>query len=442
MKSNIIWKLSKYKPVRPYNQKYLDYKFLNDNTFFKHNFYVPFILIIFLLKKCGIKFYRYPDQFGHQNFDIEYFLREEISDFGIHIFILGVSVPNDFLYSKHKKLLNIVRLPKWLLKKIFAIDKFSKIKFGKSIFNGSEYVYKKIDIVKKDWDKQSSKIIFTKKELEMGEDLLKNLGLEKYNFVTFASRNNNYYLKNNKDLFEFFNKKDNKITITEHENELAQIYRNSDFLKYKSSIQFLNDQGYKSVRVGAGENEVSLNDSFFVDFAGKFRNELGYKGHFLDIFLLHFSKFFVGGGTGINASIVTTPVPALAVNAFPWPWLCVPPRKIDMYVPKIYTNDDKDLIHFRDLLELSTLIDWRTFYDGGLFFSENKNLKVIDNTSAEILEAVKEMFFRIQNNFETRIDDTYIGREFNKIIKPEHEIHAIKSQISLSFIKKYKNLIL
>jgi len=188
MKSKVVWKLSEYKPVRPYNQKYLDYKFLNDNTFFKHNFYVPFILIIFLLKKCGIKFYRYPDQFGHQNFDIEYFLREEISDFGIHIFILGVSVPNDFLYSKHKKLLNIFRLPKWLLKKIFAIDKFSKIQFGKSIFNGSEYVYKKIDIVKKEWDKQSSKIIFTKKELEMGEDLLKNLGLEKYNFVTFASR--------------------------------------------------------------------------------------------------------------------------------------------------------------------------------------------------------------------------------------------------------------
>ena len=60
--------------------------------------------------------------------------------------------------------------------------------------------------------------------------------------------------------------------------------------------------------------------------------------------------------------------------------------------------------NFRDLLDLSTLIDYRTFYDGGLFFSENKNLKVIDNSSEEILEAVKEMFFRIENNFNSKID--------------------------------------
>ena len=65
-------------------------------------------------------------------------------------------------------------------------------------------------------------------------------------------------------------------------------------------------------------------------------------------------------------------------------------RDIDMYIPKIYCSDPNNLIHFSDLLKLSTQIDWRTFYDSS-FFENNNNLSVIDNTPNEILNAVKEM---------------------------------------------------
>jgi len=77
--------------------------------------------------------------------------------------------------------------------------------------------------------------------------------------------------------------------------------------------------GYKSVRVDAHENEKFFEESYFIDYAEKYRSSFGDNGHFLDIFLLHHCKYFVNGPSGINADIVTTKRPALVVNAFPWP---------------------------------------------------------------------------------------------------------------------------
>ena len=150
MRNKVKWNLNKFRPVRPWDNKFFS-KNVKKKIDLRHNLYLPFVLFFLLLKKFGLKLRRYPDHFGHQNFDIEYFLREEIKEFGINIFFLGISVPNNFLLKKHKKLIIIVKTPKWLLKKLFTIEKVSKIKFRKSIFNGPEYVYKKIDIVKKKW---------------------------------------------------------------------------------------------------------------------------------------------------------------------------------------------------------------------------------------------------------------------------------------------------
>lgn len=446
MKKKILWNINEFKPVRPYNLKvnktYVGTKTSVDKLGFKYNLYTTLIISILILKKIGLKLRIYPSQFGHQSFDIEYFLREEKQQFGFNIFIKGVSIPNHFLYMKHKKLITIVKVPQLLLKKLYAANKMSLIQFGEPLFSGLTYEYKKIDIVTKNWADQNPKIIFTKNELELGEKYLRKLGLEKFKYVTFTSRSESYYLKNNKEIFKFYGDKNGHASVMQHENELAQLYRNSDFLKYKKSINFLHNQGYKSVRIGAGENKISLDDSFFVDFAGKYRDELGDEGHFLDIFLMHHCKFFVNGPTGTNASIVTTKRPALVVNAFPWPWLCFPPRSIDMYIPKLYTNNDGKLIHFSDLLNLSTLVDWRTFYDKGIFFRENKDLTVIDNSSEEILAAVKEMFFKVKGNKIFNEEETITQRKFKKLFQPIHDMYYIKAQISSSFIEKHKKLII
>ena len=80
--------------------------------------------------------------------------------------------------------------------------KISKKYFGDHIWSNVEYDYKKIDIVKKNWSDKESKILFTKKEMDYGEELLNNLGLSKFNYVVFGSRNENFSLKNYAILFD------------------------------------------------------------------------------------------------------------------------------------------------------------------------------------------------------------------------------------------------
>ena len=189
MKNKIKWNLNNFKPPRPFLQKkYTDYN-LKQKKEFKHYFYLIFASFFLSLKKIGINLRSYPDQFAHQGFDIEYFLREEKRKFGSNIFIVGSNIPNQFLYTKHKKLLTIIKIPKWLLKKLYTTNKISKKYFGDHIWSNVEYDYKKIDIVKKNWSDKESKILFTKKEMDYGEELLNNLGLSKFNYVVFGSRN-------------------------------------------------------------------------------------------------------------------------------------------------------------------------------------------------------------------------------------------------------------
>ena len=390
VKKNINWNIENSKPARSPLKKNIDRKHLRNNIRYHHYPYLLVIIFIFILRKFKLNLRKYPVLFGHQAFDIEYFLRRikklDVKD----LFIYSGNIPNDFLFSKHKNLLKLIRVNNWIYKKLLAIDKISHVKFRKSIFVESEYTYKKVNIVKRNWHNFQPKIEFNENEKKIGESFLKKHKLKKFEYVIFASRNSTYYVNNKKFIFSNQKSISNTSSIVDFENKKAQLFRNSDFLDYLPSIKYLKKLGIRSIRLGASEDTVKIKDDFFIDYAGKYRQKDIVNSSFLDIFLLHHCKFFVNGPSGINAAIVTCKRPALVVNAFPWPWLCFPPRDIDMYIPKIYCSDPNNLIHFSDLLKLSTQIDWRTFYDSS-FFENNNNLSVIDNTPNEILNAVKEM---------------------------------------------------
>ena len=73
----------------------------------------------------------------------------------------------------------MIRVNNWIYKKLLAIDKISHVKFRKSIFVESEYTYKKVNIVKRNWHNFQPKIEFNENEKKIGESFLKKHKLKK-----------------------------------------------------------------------------------------------------------------------------------------------------------------------------------------------------------------------------------------------------------------------
>lgn len=434
--SNKIWKLpNNFKvPFKVFDTLEYDKRKIV-RTKLTHLLYIPIILLIFFLKKLNIRLMKYPEYFGHQNFDMEHFYRIGKKQRCIYIFMKNKIVINEYLFQKHKNRLLIIQFSNKFFKLIENIDKISLRNFGLSIFDIIGYEYKKIQIIKKNWDKNQPLLKFSVKDENNGKSILKEIGLEKQNFVLFASRDKEYYIDKNLAKFNSYSK-----SILTHEEAKIQSFRNTDFYKYKQSINFFSKQKIKSVRIGAKQKPVLINNKSFYDYSGTYRANLGKWSSFFDIYLLHNCKFMISGNVGINAAIVTTNNPLLIVNNFPWPWLHFSPRNGDYFMPKLLTNKLGYKYSIRDMISLSKLMDWRTLNDK-TFFDINHGLIPIENTEEEIFEASKEFYFRYNNKWKENKNEMELRKKFQKLLSPDIHLYYVKSKIPFSFLNKYKNLI-
>ena len=149
--SNIVWKLPKnFKaPFKVFDTLVYDKRKIRKRIHLSNFFYIPIIIFIFFLKKINIKFIKYPEYFGHQNFDMEYFHRMGKKKKFFYIFVKNKIIVNEFLLHKHKKKLLILEFNNKFFKWIEGIDKISLRNFGLSIFDIIGYEYKKIQIINK-----------------------------------------------------------------------------------------------------------------------------------------------------------------------------------------------------------------------------------------------------------------------------------------------------
>ena len=83
------------------------------------------------------------------------------------------------------------------------------------------------------WETNKTLLKFSTKDENNGKSILKEIGLEKQNFVLFASRERDYYINKNLGKFITYSK-----SIQNHEETKFQSFRNSDFYKYQRSISF------------------------------------------------------------------------------------------------------------------------------------------------------------------------------------------------------------
>ena len=375
--------------------------------------YLVYIFLIILSPIIKIRFgFIYSSRIGHLGFNIDNYLTLTKNN-KRQITIMGYqkNISNIFLFNIWKK-----------NKKLFFSNKFL-------------FVYNQLSIIDKkhkfilDYDKElhpkfSTTILSERNigKIEDKDDRYKNF-LKKYNI------NGPYICIHNRDEEYMKYKKLDDYNI--------HTSRNFSFDDYSKAINYLISKNYYVVRIGKyKENHFKIIDKRFVEISDDESDGL------LELLLIKNCFFFIGCNTGISIIprlfrksmllINCIPLDVTTLSAFLYNSIFIPKKIKDLKSNK--------LLSFRDMFVLNYDIHHK-----GDFFEKN-NLKVINNSSDEILDAVIEMENLKKQNLNNISEESkklqkIFWKSLSKITYVDKIKDILKIKISNNFLIKNKELI-
>jgi putative glycosyltransferase (TIGR04372 family) len=267
----------------------------------------------------------------------------------------------------------------------------------------------------------SPHLIFTQEEEEEGKTILKSMGI-KYGdkFVCLIVRDSAYLEQTNKNLsWQYHN------------------YRDCDINNYKITAEFLTKQGYFVIRMGANTNQLFETDNpQIIDYATN-----GMRSEFMDIYLGAKCTFCISSSLGWDSIPEIFNRPIVYTNILPIGYLRTSSKKsinLSKHFVRIIDNKELNLSEiFSD--ELGFLLRSEDYFKRGI--------KLVENSSEEILDVVKEMIELINNNFilneELERLQKYFWKKFpvSSLEKNNHRpLHGkINAIYSSTFLKKNPN---
>ena len=289
------------------------------------------------------------------------------------IWFFDKCVANQFLKKQWSKKLTI--LPNYILEPIYIL--FRKYKFFNFFLEDfskeSEIVKRTLkDGVKQIDDKEvllkhKPSIEFTDKEIDGGENYLKNKGLQNKKLILFSSRTKEFH------------------------DEIQECNRNSNINNQILGIKFLISKNYKALKIGKNaKDKINLNDQNFIDYSTSED-----RSDFLDIYLGSKCEFMISNESGINQLADIFRKPMLIIDHYH----CSAYEKYASNVivlPKKFKNlNTGKLIGFVEAYK-------KLFNNGDPDDPSAVNklgYEVIDNNDLEIKEAVESMLYSINNGF-------------------------------------------
>ena len=249
--------------------------------------------------------------------------------------------------------------------------------------------------------------------------------------------------KDLKSLFKILGikKKDKIICLTVRDNafhgksELTE-YRNVKINNYKSSIMYLIKKGYFVLRMGRKTNtKINIKNKKFIDYS-----KLKYRNDKLDILIASKSSFCISTGTGFDGIIRMFRKPTLFTNYAPIVYFPSDIFNSQIIFKKLY---DKKSMKKNKYLSLKDIIrSGLAFVNSDREF-KNRNVKLIDNSSNEILQSVIEFEKKFIKNKRINTNLSNLDKKFNKIFNKELKychisvIHKrIHATVSNHFLKK------
>jgi len=211
------------------------------------------------------------------------------------------------------------------------------------------------------------------------------------------------------------------------------LYRNHDFEKYNSSINFLLKKNYCVVRVGRNveKNFIKKNKNFISMIDDR-------SNDFNDLFLISQSKFLVSQTSGVANISALFRKKQLLINVMPFnlrEFVEFPAGSL--FIPKkLYNLKKKRLLKLHEICSLKYSLHKKNFF-------KKRGLKVIQNTEKEIKHAIEEML-KLSNNKKINYNNK-LQEKFWNSMTDKHGVKIIRqdSKINIcnSFLKLNKKLI-
>ncbi len=257
----------------------------------------------------------------------------------------------------------------------------------------------------------------------MFKSFLKQYNIKNYNsLITYANRDKSYKEYQYKD-----------------KNWSYHNFRNFSVETFERTIVYFCQKKILNVRVGNITNMIlKLKNNYFIDYS-----KSNYISEYLDIYLIYKSKFFVGCGSGLDKVASFLKVPILFVNQINISYI---PHYIDksIIIPNILLDlDTNKRITFKDQINPNFKKDKITGRNISKYATSDEfkrnNVKIIYNSSEEIMNGAKEINLLSENKFILNKSDLELQTKFWKILT----INKISSNvyISPSFLNKNLDLL-
>lgn len=376
---------------------------------------VPLALFLFIAKYLfNIQFIRIRDsRIGHLAANTDIFLRRlQLGIIKNNLNYVGVAsknVANKHLFKMFRRKIPIIQIPQPSFLKFLL-----KIISTKSILKKTGLFYLTPDNNSQYFEFLHAKpnLMFTPFEAEKGKELLNKINVGDNWFVCFHARDSAY-------LDRLYKKEDN-----------YHKFRNGNILNYLKAVHYVTKQGGYAVRMGANVKQSlsHVNNPKIIDYATNYRSEFG------DVYLSARCKFFIGDGCGINQVAQIFHTPLVWVNVIPLenpPW-----SSRDIFIPKkIWSHKKKRILTFNEIIDLGLSNAWTTEeYD-------QADVEVLENTSKEIFDVVREMNQRLDGTWISTAEDEKLQLKYKSLFPKGFHCHGFPSRVGAKFLRENKNLL-
>ena len=202
-----------------------------------------------------------------------------------------------------------------------------------------------------------------------------------------------------------------------------ELFRRNQVGDYFDLIEYITGIGGKVVRMGHQKVPAVTQKVPIIDYP---RSSVW--SDWMDIYLIHECKYFIGCQSGLQLVAVILGKPLLLTNIIPWPM--VNGYDGDIYLPKlIRLKETGDYISIREYLDNELHLAQFTMPD---------RFEVVPNSGEDLINAAKEMEEYLKNGLPEEDD---LQRLWKSFFPSGSQCQCSDVRVSASFLRKYEDVL-
>ena len=261
--------------------------------------------------------------------------------------------------------------------------------------------------------------IFSREELQNGENFLRSIKVDVERIVCFNVRDDSYL----ESIYNY--------------SSQYHAYRDSVLNTYLAAAEAVADMGYTVFRMGAIVKEpLASKHPQVIDYATN-----GMRTEFLDVYLGAKCKFCISTGTGWDSIPQIFRRPSIYVNLLPVSTPSCVVRDLVIY-PKALIDDMR-----QENLGLLDIFDRNLAKSALRGDYQDAGVEIRDLSSEELVEAVTEMAQRVEGTFVETPEQKEMQAKLKHILsthpklQPSPNYYPIRAQFASCFLSRYPNFL-